>query len=207
FCLFNSVAIAARHAVINRNLERVAIIDYDVHHGNGTQNAFENDPSVLFISTHQYPHYPGTGWIGEKGRGNIVNVPVPVQAGDDGFDQILNHIVRPMAHRYDPNLILVSAGFDAHWTDPLASLAISLTGYAKIARQLVDLSKETCDGRIVFTLEGGYDLNVLSQAAQNVFYALLGDTEISDTIGLCPYPERSIDDRILEVRKVHGIDD
>lgn len=209
FCIFNNIAIAARDALQRDEIERVMIVDYDVHHGNGTQEAFEADPDVLFISTHQYPHYPGTGWHTEigvgEGRGTVVNIPLPVHTGDEGFSQIMELIVWPIAHRYQPDLILVSVGFDAHWTDPLASLALSLTGYASIARQLVQLANETCLGRIVFTLEGGYDYSVLSQGVQNTFHALLNEPELTDTIGPYPYPERPIAPRILEVQREHGL--
>ena len=124
FCLFNNVAIAARHALAECGLDRVLIVDFDVHHGNGTQDTFENDPAVMFISTHQYPYYPGTGNLRETGRGDgtggIVNVPLAGSVGDEGFARIFQEIVGPAAWRFQPQLILVSAGYDAHWVDPLA---------------------------------------------------------------------------------------
>ncbi len=209
FCIFNNIAIAARDALTRPDVDRVLIVDFDVHHGNGTQDAFESAPDVLFFSTHQFPHYPGTGRVQETGRGDgqgtVVNVPLPAGVGDQGYAQILEGILWPLAHRYDPQLILVSAGFDAHWTDPLAMMLLSLSGYAHIARELVRMARELCDGRLVITLEGGYDTTVLANAVQNAFHALLGDGEISDPIGPSPRAERPIDQRLAEVKVAHRL--
>ncbi len=209
FCIFNNIAIAARDALTRPDVDRVLIVDFDVHHGNGTQDAFETAPDVLFFSTHQFPHYPGTGRVQETGRGDgqgtVVNVPLPAGVGDQGYAQILEGILWPLAHRYDPQLILVSAGFDAHWTDPLAMMLLSLSGYAHIARELVRMARELCDGRLVITLEGGYDTTVLANAVQNAFHALLGDGEISDPIGPSPRAERPIDQRLAEVKVAHRL--
>jgi len=211
FCIFNNVAIAARYALArNNNVERVVIVDFDVHHGNGTQDAFYAAPEVLFISTHQYPFYPGTGRVNETGRGEgkgtIVNLPLPAGTGDAGYAQIMDQVVRPLAQRYNPQLILVSAGFDAHWTDPLAMMTLSLPGYAHLARQLATMADELCDGRLVFTLEGGYDPVVLSNAVQNTFYALLDESTVKDPIGRSPYKETDISGRIAEVKRMHNIE-
>ena len=209
FCIFNNIAIAAQDALARDDVERVMIVDFDVHHGNGTQDAFEAAPDVLFISTHQYPYYPGTGRVEETGRGagkgTIVNVPLPAGTGDTGYAQIFQEIIWPLAHRYDPQLALVSAGFDAHWTDPLAMMGLSLPGYAQMARELVSMADELCDGRLVFTLEGGYDPVVLSNGVQNVFYALLGDPTVQDPIGRSPYQETPIGGRIAQVKRAHDI--
>jgi acetoin utilization deacetylase AcuC-like enzyme len=209
FCIFNNVAIAARDALTRPGVDRVLIVDFDVHHGNGTQDAFESAPDVLFFSTHQFPHYPGTGRVQEIGRGDgqgtVVNVPLPAGVGDQGYAQILEEILWPLAHRYDPQLILVSAGFDAHWTDPLAMMLLSLSGYAHIARELVAMADELCDGRLVVTLEGGYDTTVLANAVQNAFHALLKDGEVSDPIGPSPRGERPIDQRLAEVKVTHKL--
>jgi acetoin utilization deacetylase AcuC-like enzyme len=177
FCIFNNIAVAALEALQEPMVEKVLIYDFDVHHGNGTQDAFEEDPRVLFISTHQYPHYPGTGAADEIGTGGgvgtVVNIPLPPGVGDAGYERVMAEIALPIAQRFQPDLILVSAGFDAHWSDPLAMMNLSLHGYASIARQLVALADELCDGRIVFTLEGGYDRTVLAYGVANVFHALL----------------------------------
>ena len=209
FCIFNNVAIAARHALTRPEIEQVMIVDFDVHHGNGTQDSFDADPGVLFVSTHQFPHYPGTGRVSEIGRGpgegSTVNVPLPAGVGDEGYAQIMQEVAWPLAHRYDPQLLLVSAGFDAHWTDPLAMMQLSLTGYAHLARELVAIAGELTDGKILFTLEGGYDVNVLSIAVQNAFYALLDDPTVTDPIGRSPYTETPVRERLAEVRRTHNI--
>ena len=209
FCLFNNIAIAAADALTNTDVKRVMIVDFDVHHGNGTQDAFDTSPDVLFISTHQFPHYPGTGRLTEIGRGEgegtTVNIPLPPGAGDQAYKQIFQDIVWPLARRYDPQLMLASAGFDAHWTDPLAMMGLSLPGYAHIAHELVAIADEVCDGRLVFTLEGGYDSRVLANGVINIFYALLGQYRINDPIGISPYDETDVSDRIAQVRQIHNL--
>jgi len=209
FCIFNNIAVAAKFALTRPEVEKVMIVDFDVHHGNGTQDVFEASSDVLFVSTHQHPFYPGTGRIDEsgwgEGAGTLVNVPLPAGVGDSGYAQIMQEIIWPLAHRYDPQLILVSAGFDAHWTDPLAMMTLSLEGYAQITRELANMADELCDGRIVFTLEGGYDPTVLANAVQNVFHILLGEDKISDPIGRSPYQEASIANLIQTVKRVHNL--
>lgn len=197
FCLFNNIAIAAHHALTAHQLERVLIVDYDVHHGNGTQDIFYTSPRVLYFSTHQYPHYPGTGdWreIGEgAGAGFTVNVPLPPRVGDAGFQCIFDDFLAPLAERYQPQLILVSAGYDAHWSDPLAMENLSIAGYGAIARTLVASARELCAGRIVFTLEGGYHLPALAYGVVATFHALLGDADIPDPLGASPRAEYDVD--------------
>ena len=211
FCLFNNVAIAARYALSERRLDRVAIIDFDVHHGNGTQEEFESDPEVLYVSTHQYPYYPGTGNWDETGLAagtrHIVNVPLAGAVGDNGFVRIMNEIVIPVTRRFKPQLVLVSAGYDAHWDDPLASMRLSVTGYAGIARVLKELAEEVCEGRLVFTLEGGYHLQALAYSVLNTFGVLLGDpgSAVVDPLGPSPRREREVDDIVSQVRKVHAL--
>ena len=209
FCIFNNVAIAALEALHCPGVERVLIYDFDVHHGNGTQDAFEEDPRVLFFSTHQYPHYPGTGAAGETGigdgAGTVVNIPLPPGIGDAGYAKVMAEVAWPLAQRYHPDLILVSAGFDAHWSDPLAMMALSLNGYATIGRQLVTMAEEFCDGKIVFTLEGGYDRTVLAYGVENTFHALLGDGTISDPVGPAPFEERPVENRIAEIKRIHRL--
>jgi acetoin utilization deacetylase AcuC-like enzyme len=209
FCLFNNVAIAAQATRQDRGLDRVLIVDFDVHHGNGTQAMTEEDPAVCLISTHQYPYYPGTGAAREMGRGAgegmVVNIPLSPGAGDRVFRQVYEQIVLPVAHRFAPDLILVSAGFDAHWDDPLAGLTLSLTGYAWITRTLVELAGELCGGRIVFTLEGGYHLDVLSYGILNTFHALLGDETVEDPLGPSRWPELDATEYIASLRGLHGL--
>jgi len=211
FCLFNNVAVAARYALEERGLDRVLIIDFDVHHGNATQDEFDSDPSVMYISSHQYPHYPGTGHWNETGRGSgagtIVNIPLAGAVGDEGFSRILREIVGPAAWRFQPELILVSAGYDAHWDDPLANMLLSVAGYAAIAQALVDLADELCEGRIVFTLEGGYHLEALAYSVLNTFAVLLGDENWSmvDPLGSSPHGERSVDEIIARVVQLHDL--
>jgi acetoin utilization deacetylase AcuC-like enzyme len=212
FCLFNNVAIAARYALSERDLDRVMIMDFDVHHGNGTQEEFESEPAVMYISTHQYPHYPGTGYWNEAGQGDgagsIVNIPLDGGVGDEGFVRIFQQVVGPATWRFQPQLILVSAGYDAHWDDPLAFMHISIGGYMAIAQALKDLAEELCGGRLVFTLEGGYHLDALAYAVLNTFAVLLNDHEwqLVDPLGPSPRRERPIDQTIAQARQVHGLD-
>jgi acetoin utilization deacetylase AcuC-like enzyme len=209
FCLFNNVAVAAQAALAGGQVERVFIADFDVHHGNGTQDVFADDPSVLYFSSHQYPHYPGTGLWNETGygagQGTLLNVPLPAQVGDAGYAQVFTELVWPLVERFRPDLILVSAGYDAHWSDPLASMNLSLTGYAWLGQELVQMARQLCDGRIVFTLEGGYELDVLAYGVLNSLYTMLGEDTIADPLGTSPYPERPVDTLIERLRNVHGL--
>ena len=210
FCLFNNVAVAACYALDERGLERVLIVDYDVHHGNGTQDTFYETPRVLYFSTHQYPYYPGTGHWRETGRGAgegyTVNVPLAGGVGDAGFAEIYAEVLWPMARRYQPQLILVSAGYDAHWADPLAGMLLSLQGYAQMVRDLKEMAEEFCQGRIVFTLEGGYQLDVLSYGVLNTFRILLGEEDILDPLGPARRGERPVSELVQQVRKVHNLE-
>jgi acetoin utilization deacetylase AcuC-like enzyme len=209
FCLFGNVAIAAQAARLDRGLSRVLVVDFDVHHGNGTQAMVEEDPAICFISTHQYPYYPGTGAASEIGRGpgegTVVNMPLSPGAGDQVFQHLYQQVVIPIASRFAPDLILVSAGFDAHWDDPLAGLGLSLAGYAWITRTLVSLAEELCGGRIVFTLEGGYHLDVLSHGVLNTFHALLDDETVEDPLGPSGWSEPDADEYIASLRRLHGL--
>jgi len=209
FCLFNNVALAAYAALETHSLDRVLIVDFDVHHGNGTQDSFDKDPRAFYFSTHQYPHYPGTGhWqeIGQGGgRGSTANVPLSPGVGDAGYSLIFEDFLWPLAERYRPQLVLVSAGYDAHWSDPLAGMTLSITGYAQLARSLKSLAGALCDGKIVFTLEGGYNLDVLAYAVLNTFKILLADDEIVDPLGPSPRDERPVDDLVEHLKGVHGL--
>lgn len=187
FCLLNNIAIAARQAQSKHGLERVLILDYDVHHGNGSNDIFYADPSILFISLHQYPHYPGSGAlndIGEDaGRGATINIPLPAGHGDASYRRLFAEIVGPAIERFQPDLMLISAGLDAHWVDPLASTQLTLAGYDYLARECMQLAERLCAGRIVFVMEGGYDLRALAHGWCNIARALLGQKEISDPYG------------------------
>ncbi|MEZ5831708.1 MAG: histone deacetylase family protein [Dongiaceae bacterium] len=173
FCLFNNVAIGAAHACAAHGLKRVAIIDFDVHHGNGTQHMFEHDAQIFYASTHQMPLYPGTGSRGEKGVGNICNAPLPPFAGGDEFRDAYEEIVLPAIDRFQPELIMISAGFDAHRADPLASLELEAEDFGWVTERLAEMAKTHCGGRLVSTLEGGYDLQALAESAAAHVAALL----------------------------------
>ncbi|MBI5649159.1 MAG: histone deacetylase [Chloroflexi bacterium] len=209
FCIFNNIAIGAQNALAAHQLERVLIVDYDVHHGNGTQDIFYRSPRALYFSTHQYPHYPGTGnWdeIGEgEGRGYTVNVPLPPGVGDAGYQLVFDDLLFPLAERYRPQLILVSVGFDAHWRDPLAMESLSLAGYTSLARTLIEIAREMCDGRIVFALEGGYDLDVIANGVASTFRALLGDEEISDPLGATKRATRDVREYVEQLKGAHRL--
>jgi acetoin utilization deacetylase AcuC-like enzyme len=190
FCLLNNVAVAAAHLLESRGLERVAVIDFDVHHGNGTQDAFYRDGRVLYFSTHQYPHYPGTGDSREAGEGPgagcIINVPLPAGSGDAEALRAYREICAPSVRRFRPQFLLVSAGFDAHFADPLANLLFSARGYYQIAILLNELADELCEGRVVYALEGGYDLEAISWSAGACVQTLLGDDFEADPLGAGP---------------------
>ncbi len=164
FCLFNSVAVAARHAQAVHGLERVAIVDFDVHHGNGTQAIFEADGSVFYASLHQSPLYPGTGAGHERGVGNIVNVPLAPMASGVELRRALGEVIGPALLDFKPELLIISAGFDAHEDDPLASLRFTDDDYAWATRELLRLADIACDGKVVSALEGGYDLDALARS-------------------------------------------
>ncbi len=176
FCLFNNIAIAAEHALNAHGLERVAIVDWDVHHGNGTQAAFWSRPDVLFISLHQYPFYPGSGSASERGAGSgegyTVNIPIPAGSNDDAYLTRFTDTVVPTLHAFAPQLILVSAGFDAHTDDPLAMMRVTTDAFADWARLLKAAATDLCDGRLALVLEGGYNLRALGESVVAVMRAL-----------------------------------
>ncbi len=172
FCLFNNIAVGAAHA-LSRGLSRVAIVDFDVHHGNGTQDIFYNDGRVLYASTHQMPLYPGTGAAAEHGVGNIVNAPLPPASSSFAFREACREIILPAVERFRPQLVMISAGFDAHYLDPLANLNLGAEDYEWITRELVDIARKHADGRVVSSLEGGYSLTALRQSTVAHVAALL----------------------------------
>lgn len=173
FCLFNNIAVGAAHALAAHGLRRVAIADFDVHHGNGTQDIFQREPRVLFVSSHQSPLYPGTGDPEERGVGNIVNAPLSSGEGSYEFRGLWNDVLLPRLHAFKPELVLVSAGFDAHQRDPLATLQLQTEDYAWITGRLVELAGAHAGGRLVSTLEGGYDLQALAASASAHVSALM----------------------------------
>ncbi len=179
FCVFNNIAIAAKYARVKKDMSRIAIIDYDVHHGNGTQEAFYDSPEVLFISSHQYPFYPGTGPASDigsgKGEGYNINIPLPYGMEDEQYLEIFKHRIVPEVDKYKPELIMVSSGFDSHRDDPLAGLNLSSDIYGKITEMIVDLANKHCYGRIVSVLEGGYNLIALKESVSNHLKELVND--------------------------------
>ena len=209
FCLLNNVAIAARYAQRTHGIERVLIVDYDVHHGNGTQDAFFADPSVLYISTHQSPLYPGTGEAHETGTGagsgTTLNIPLPPGTGDAGFYTVFEELVLPVARRFEPELVLLSVGFDAHWRDPLADLQLSLTGYDHLTRMMLAAADEWCQGHIVGVMEGGYDLDVLSAGWANMARAFLGDDGVVDELGVSNRSQPSLAHALRLAKRFHKL--
>jgi acetoin utilization deacetylase AcuC-like enzyme len=177
FCLFNNVAIAARYFQRKHGLARVLIVDWDVHHGNGTQHSFEDDPSVLFFSTHQYPHYPGTGRATEigrgKGEGATINVPMEAGEGDEEYLEVFGKVLVPAADAFKPDVVIVSAGFDAHRDDPLAGMGLTEGGYAELTRIVAGIARRYSRGRILSSLEGGYNLSALSASVERHVMALM----------------------------------
>src|SRR5579871_1308568 len=179
FCLFNSIAVAARWALDEGGARKVAILDVDVHHGNGTQDIFWETPEVLYYSTHQFPFYPGTGRLsdvgGGEGAGATVNVPLVAGCGDATFLAVTDQVLVPMVRRFEPDVVLVSLGFDAHWADPLAQMELTTAGYTGILARINALADELCGGRIVLLLEGGYDLGVIAEGSRTAVSVLNGE--------------------------------
>jgi acetoin utilization deacetylase AcuC-like enzyme len=177
FCFFNNVAVAARYLQRRHGIERVLIVDWDVHHGNGTQHSFYDDPSILFFSTHQFPHYPGTGRSAEKGTGKgeglTINVPLPAGEGDDEYQNIFERVLVPAADAFRPDFVIVSAGFDAHRDDPLASMGLTDEGYARLTGLVAGIARRHCAGRLLSCLEGGYHLPALAASVESHLSALL----------------------------------
>jgi len=178
FCLFNNIAVAAAHARAELGCERVLIVDWDVHHGNGTQHIFEQRADVLYFSVHQYPHFPGTGRLDERGRGPgegyTVNVPLPAGSTDGDWLAAFDRLLVPIADRFEPDLVLVSAGFDGHQADPLAGMDLSEAGYAAMAAVVRELAERHTSGRLALVLEGGYQLDALQQCAKASLQVLQG---------------------------------
>lgn len=210
FCLFGNVAAAARHAQKRHGARRLLVVDFDVHHGNGTAEIFYNDPSVLFFSIHQSPHYPFSGGIDENGRGAgegfTVNVPFPAGVGDDGYLAALRQILAPLAHDFKPDAIFVSAGFDGHWMDPLSGHRLGIGGYISVVEELMKLADALCEGRLVFSLEGGYDLNALPHCILSALRALSGaQAAASDPFGAVPGRPQAAEQALAAVKSRLGL--
>lgn len=182
FCLFNNVAIGAKYAIKKYNLERILIIDWDLHQGNGTQHTFYDDPKVLYFSTHQFPYYPGTGSISEtgkgKGKGFTINVPLAPGPGDEEYAKIYQKILQPVVLEYKPQLILVSAGFDIYFNDPLGGMKVTPKGFALLTKIILELAETVCKGNLLFILEGGYHLDGLRDSVKAVLLELSGNSSL-----------------------------
>ncbi|MCJ7680356.1 MAG: histone deacetylase, partial [Candidatus Aminicenantes bacterium] len=185
FCLFNNIAIAAEHLLRVCGCQKILIVDWDLHHGNGTQHSFEHRPDVLYFSTHQFPHYPGTGHWTETGKGDgagfTLNVPLSPGKDDQDYRAVFHNILRPVCLSYAPDIILVSAGFDIHIDDPLGGMRVSETGFGALTRELMDMADCTCNGKLLFILEGGYNLFGQSRGVQQVLQQLAGHGQNPDS--------------------------
>ena len=215
FCILNNAAVAAAHAIARYGLSRILLVDFDVHHGNGTQDCFYSTPSVLYFSTHQSPAYPFTGAVEETGagagQGFTANVPLPPDVGEAGFLQAFDTVLRPLAHRYRPEMVVVSAGYDAHWRNSRYVQGIrerlTVRGLCALSQSLQEIADAHCPGRLVGILEGGYDLESLAWGVLGTLRVWLGDTDIQDPLGPPPTNAREPDiTPLLErVRQVQGL--
>lgn len=193
FCFFNNVAVAARWLIQHRGLQRVLILDWDVHHGNGTQEMFYDTPQVLYLSTHQYPFYPGSGWFDEIGDGDgtgfTVNAPMPAGCGDAEYLAIFDRLLLPIARAFQPEFVLISSGFDCHHRDPLGGMRVTEAGFTAMARRMKRLAAESCGGNLVAVLEGGYDLQALAQGGRAVIEEL--GREADEPFAIAPEAARA----------------
>jgi acetoin utilization deacetylase AcuC-like enzyme len=210
FCLLNHVSVAAAYARARHGIERVAIVDFDVHHGNGTQDAFYAEPGVLYVSTHEYPFYPGTGAASETGaaagRGHTINIPMPHRSGDAEHRRAFEEVVVPALRRYRPELVLVSAGFDAHFADDIAGQMLSVDGYGALVSMIKAAAGELCGGRVVVALEGGYHLVALPWCVRRTIELLLGDAPTPDPLGVAEgHGARGFGEMLARVKAVHGL--
>jgi acetoin utilization deacetylase AcuC-like enzyme len=204
FCLFNNVAVGAEYLRRRHGLRRILIVDWDLHHGNGTQHMFERDPEILYVSTHQYPYYPGTGALQEVGQGDgegrTVNLAFPAGCGDAEYHEAFARIVEPIAHQFAPQFVLISAGFDAHARDPLGGMQVTESGFQTMTRLLLEVAKAHAGGRCAAILEGGYDLTAMRSSAQ----AVLAEMRHAGTAPPVPAPSsraRPLLDEITDIQK------
>jgi acetoin utilization deacetylase AcuC-like enzyme len=204
FCLFNSVAVGAQYLREKFGLRRVLIMDWDVHHGNGTQQSFYDDPGVLYVSTHQYPYYPGTGAAEEAGRGQgegyTVNLPIPAGWGDPEYQELFQEVIDPICRQFDPEFVLISAGFDAHRRDPLGGMEVTEDGFGAMARVLLRIARDHAQDRCAAILEGGYDLEGLQQSVLRVLDEMSGDKLLQPLTQLEP---RGLLPRVRDVQRRH----
>jgi len=208
FCLFNNVAIGARFAQERLKVGPILIVDWDLHHGNGTQHSFDEDPTILYFSTHQFPYYPGTGAYTEigtgKGRGFTVNVPLTIGYGDAEYLSILEKVLKPIALDFKPELILISAGFDIYIGDPLGGMNVTPAGFAAMTRAIMDIADECCAGKLVLTLEGGYDLYGERDSVKEVLKELAGLNSTNPTALARSAMQEMVDSVVARVKSVHG---
>jgi len=208
FCLFNNVAIGARYAQRKSGLKRILIADWDLHHGNSTQHSFEDDPYILYFSTHQYPYYPGSGSFQEvgtgKGEGYTVNVPLSTGYGDAEYVAIYDQILKPIARQFNPHFVLCSVGFDIYMHDPLGGMSVSPDGFAGLTQVLMDIARESCDGKLVLTLEGGYNLDGLRDSAKAVLKELIGESTIGDRDWSGQEDQRKLAPVLEKARSIQG---
>jgi len=185
FCIFNNVAVGARYAIRKHNMHRILIVDWDLHHGDGTQSIFYDDPQVLYFSTHQYPYYPGSGAVSETGRGQgngyTVNVPLSAGADDAVYLKIFKSVLEPLAIAFKPDMVMLSAGFDIYFQDPLGGMKVTPQGFANLTRVLMDIAEQCCSDRLVAVLEGGYHVTGLAKSVKAVLLEMRGETRVTET--------------------------
>ncbi|MBW1862413.1 MAG: histone deacetylase [Deltaproteobacteria bacterium] len=208
FCLFNNVAIGARYAQESLNLNRILVVDWDLHHGNGTQHSFEDDSSILYFSTHQYPYYPGSGAFKEagigKGEGFTVNVPLSIGYGDGEFIGTFEEILKPIALEFKPEIILVSTGFDIYMGDPLGGMNVTPKGFAGLTRSIMEIAYSSCGGKVVITLEGGYSLEGLRDSVKEVLKELAGLSKTSIPDIMAKADKDMLNFVVERVKEVHS---
>lgn len=210
FCLLNNVALAAQYLITIDGANNLVIIDLDLHHGNGTQDIFYARKDVFYLSTHQYPHYPGTGWLNEtgvdQGEMKTANFPLPPYSGDSAFLRVMDEVIIPLLNRVKPEMILVSYGFDPHFADPLGNLQLTGGGYGKLIESLVAWADENCNGRIGLFLEGGYDLGAAKECSLAVVAALLGERSFKQSFNMTTNREpRNFDSILGQVKRLWEI--
>ncbi len=208
FCLLANVAIAAAWARTHHDVPKVLIVDFDVHHGNGTQEIFYNDPNVPYMSTHQAPLYPGTGMLeetgAEAGRGTTINIPLPAKTGDDDYLKAFQEILTPRALLFNPDLIFVSAGYDAHWMDPIAGMHLSIAGFNGIMLEILDWARQCTNNKLVGVLEGGYNADALAHGVLTTLRLLLDpQARPSDPFGKTPVPDADVSAHLEQMLAFH----